>query len=158
MKYRKVVFKNALYFPNIDVNLFNGLKHYKSKGYFEKNRLYISQRGIITRLNIVKTGFFIFLKGYKSRSVFVNFCFSFYKDDFYIFILVRSLKVGPIRSNVLEKEIPKPSLYKFKDRQRFEVLKRVNIGDNGFKDPSFWESTEKRPYVPEDRLYEPVES
>ncbi len=137
MKYRKVVFKNALYFPNIDVNLFNGLKHYKSKGYFEKNRLYISQRGIITRLNIVKTGFFIFLKGHKSRNAFANFCFSSHKNDFYIFVSARSLKAGPTRFNTSKRKTPKPGFHKPKDRQRSEVSERANIGDNGFKDPSF---------------------
>jgi len=41
LKYCEVVFEDALYFSNIDVNLFNGLKHYKSRGYLEKNRLCI---------------------------------------------------------------------------------------------------------------------
>ncbi len=40
LKYRKIIFEDALYLPDIDVNLFNGLKHYKSRGYLEKNRLY----------------------------------------------------------------------------------------------------------------------
>jgi len=40
LKYREVVFEDVLYLLNIDVNLFNNLKHYKSKGYLEKNRLY----------------------------------------------------------------------------------------------------------------------
>ena len=39
-KYCKIVFEDALYLLNIDVNLFNGLKHYKLGGYLEKNRLY----------------------------------------------------------------------------------------------------------------------
>jgi len=39
-KYCEVVFEDALYLFDIDVNLFNGLKHYKSGGYFQKNRLY----------------------------------------------------------------------------------------------------------------------
>ncbi len=41
LKYYKVVFKDALYFPDIDVNLFSGLKYYKLRGYLEKNRLCI---------------------------------------------------------------------------------------------------------------------
>jgi len=86
------------------------------------------------KLNIVKTGFFILPKGYKNCSVFINFCFSFYKDDFYIFILIRSLKVGLIRFNVLKKGISKLNFYKFINYQQSEVLKRVNIGDNSFKD------------------------
>ena len=130
------MFENILYLSNINVNLFSGLKHYKSKGYLEKNRLYIFQRGIITRLNIVKTGFFILLKGYKNRNAFTNFCFSFYRDDFYIFIPARPLKTGPIRLNVLKEGIPKSGLYKPKDRQQFEVSKGVNTGDNGFKNPN----------------------
>jgi len=40
LKYREIVFEDALYLLNIDINLFNGLKHYKLKGYLEKNRLY----------------------------------------------------------------------------------------------------------------------
>ncbi len=39
-KYCEVVFEDALYLLNINVNLFNGLKHYKSGGYLQKNRLY----------------------------------------------------------------------------------------------------------------------
>ncbi len=42
LKYREVVFEDVLYLFDIDVNLFNGLKYYKSRGYFEKNRLCIS--------------------------------------------------------------------------------------------------------------------
>ncbi len=42
LKYREIMFENALYLPNIDVNLFNNLKHYKSKDYLKKNRLYTS--------------------------------------------------------------------------------------------------------------------
>ena len=41
LKYREVVFEDVLYLFDIDVNLFNGLKYYKSRGYFEKNRLYM---------------------------------------------------------------------------------------------------------------------
>src|SRR6266566_8129013 len=69
LKYREIMFEDVLYLPDIDINLFNGLKHYKSKGYFEKNKLCTFQGGIIARLNIVKTGFFIPLKGYKSCSI-----------------------------------------------------------------------------------------
>ncbi len=130
------MFKNALYLFDIDINLFSGLKYYKSRGYLEKNRLYIFQGEIIARLNIIKTGFFILLKGYKSRNVFTNFCFNFYRDDFYIFIPVRPLKAGSTRPNVLEKGIPKPGLHRFKDCQRSEVSKGVKIEDNSFKDPS----------------------
>src|SRR6266566_3422957 len=152
------MFEDALYLLNIDVNLFNGLKHYKLGGYLEKNRLYTSQRGIIVRLNIIKTDFFILLKGYKSRSAFANFCFSFYKDDFYILVLARPLKAGPIRLNALEGGTPKPGLYRFKDCQQSEVSKGINIKDNGFKDPSSWESIERGPRMPEDRPYKLIES
>jgi len=152
------VFKNVLYLLDIDVNLFSDLKYYKSGGYLEKNRLYMFQRGIIARLNIVKTGFFISLKGYKSRNAFVNFCFSFYRNDFYISISARPLKVGPIRSNALKGGTPKLNLYRPKDRQRFKVLKGVNTGDNGFRDPSSWESIEGGLRMSEDRLCELVES
>ncbi len=41
LKYREIMFEDALYLLNIDVNLFNGLKHYKSKDYLKKNRLYM---------------------------------------------------------------------------------------------------------------------
>ncbi len=136
LKYCEIVFKNVLYLLNIDVNLFNGLKHYKSGGYLKKNRLYISQRGIITKLNIVKIGFFILLKSYKNCNAFANFCFNFYKDDFYILIPIRPLKVGPIKPNVLKRRTPKPNLYRSKDRQQSKVSKEVNIRDNGFKDPN----------------------
>ncbi len=109
-------------------------------------------------MNIVKTGFFILLKGHKSCNVFINFCFSFYRNDFYIFIPVRSLKAGPTRFNASERGTPKPSLHKLKDRQRSEVSEGVKTKDNGFKDLNSWESTERGPYVFEDRLYEFVES
>ena len=89
------------------------------------------------RLNIVKTNFFIFLKGYKSSSTFINFCYSSHKNDFYIPILTKPLKIGPNKSNVLEGVTSKSSLYRSKDRQQFEILKRINTGNNGFKDLSF---------------------
>src|SRR6266566_7867282 len=41
LKYREEVFENVLYLLDININLFNGLKHYKSRGYLEKNRLYM---------------------------------------------------------------------------------------------------------------------
>jgi len=98
------------------------------------------------------------LKGYKSRSIFINFCFSFYRDDFYIFILVKPLKIGPIRFSVLKGGTLKLGFYRFKDRQRSKVLERVNIGDNGFKNLSSWESIEGRSCISEDRPYELVKS
>ena len=109
-------------------------------------------------MNIVKTGFFILLKNYKSRSTFINFYFSSYKNDFYIFISVRPLKVGFIRLNVLKRETSKSNLHKPKDYQRSEVSKRVNIKNNGFKDSNSWKSTKRELYMPEDRPYKPVES
>jgi len=116
------------------------------------------QGGTITKLNIVKTGFFIFLKGPKSSGVFANFCYGFYRDDFYIFIPAKPLKVGFNKSNVLEGVIPKLSLYRSKDRYRSVVSTGVTIGNNGFKDFNSWKSIERGPRVPEDRPCEPVES
>ncbi len=158
LKYREIMFENALYLLDIDINLFNGLKHYKSKDYLEKNRLYIPQRKIIARLNIIKTGFFILLKSYKSNSAFTNFCYSFYKDNFYIPISAKLLKVGSNKSNALKRITSKSSPYKPKDYQQSEVLKRINIGNNDFKDFNSWESIERGPHMPEDRPCKPVES
>src|SRR6266566_759658 len=152
------MFEDVLYLFDININLFNGLKHYKSGGYLQKNRLCILQGGTIAKLNIVKTGFFILLKKPKNNSVFANFYYGFYKDDFYIFISARSLKIGFNKSNALERITPKLSLHKPKDRHRSVVSEGVTIGNNGFKDFSSWESTEKGPHIPEDRPYEPVES
>jgi len=109
-------------------------------------------------LNIVKTGFFISLKGYKSRSAFINFCFNSYKDDFYILVPARSLKAGPIKPNVLKRGTSKLGLHKPKDRQRSKVSEGVKTGDNGFKEPSSWESIKRGPCISEDRFYEPIES
>ncbi len=109
-------------------------------------------------MNIVKTGFFILLKGPKSNGAFANFYYGSYKDDFYIFIPARPLKIGPNKSNVSKKVTPKPSPYKPKDRHRSVVSERITTGNNGFKDPSSWESTERGPRVPEDRPYKFVES
>ena|SRR6266699_2757727 len=103
-------------------------------------------------------GFFIFLKDYKSYNAFTNFCFNSYKDDFYIPVPARLLKAGPIRFNISKKGIPKPGFHRIKDRQRSEISKGVNIGDNGFKDLSSWESTEEGFYMSEDKFYKPVES
>ncbi len=109
-------------------------------------------------MNIVKTGFFIPLKGPKSSSAFANFCYSFYKDNFFILIPIRPLKVGPNKSNVLEGVTPKPDPYRPEDRHRSEVSEGVNIGDNGFKDLRSWESIEEGFCISEDRPYEPIES
>ena len=152
------MFEDALYLPNINVNLFNGLKHYKAEGYLEKNRLYTPQEKTITILNIAKTGFFVLLKGQKSRSAFANFYYNSHKDDFYIPIPARPLKTGPTRFNASKKVTPKPGLHRPKDRHRSMVLERVTTGNNGFKDPSSWESIKGGLYMSEDRLCEPVES
>ncbi len=103
-------------------------------------------------------GFFIPLKGLKSNSVFINFCYSFYKDDFFIFILVKPLKVRFNKLNVLEGVTLKLGFYRSKDRHRSEVSEGINIGDNSFKDPKSWESIERGPYMPEDRPCELIES
>src|SRR6266566_2536852 len=112
------MFEDVLYLFDININLFNGLKHYKSGGYLQKNRLYTLQGGTIAKLNIVKTGFFIPLKGLKSSGVFVNFCYGFYKDDFYISIPARSLKTGPNKFNALERVTSKLGPHRPKDRHR----------------------------------------
>ncbi len=38
-KFCEVVFEDVLYFFDIDVNLFNGLKYYKLRDYLQKNKL-----------------------------------------------------------------------------------------------------------------------
>src|SRR6266699_1743994 len=110
------------------------------------------------KLNIAKTGFFISLKGHKSNSAFANFYYSFYKDDFFIPIPVRPLKIEPNKFNASEGVTPNLNLYRLKDCHRFEVSNGVNIGNNGFKDLNSWESIEKGHRMPEDRLYEPIKS
>ncbi len=82
------------------------------------------------------------MKGYKSSSVFINFCYRSYKDDFYILILAKPLKVELNKFNILKGVILKLSLYKLKDCQWSEVLERVDIRNNGFKDFNSWESVE----------------
>ncbi len=116
------------------------------------------QGGIIAKLNIVKTVFFMLLKGLKNSGVFANFYYGFYKDDFYIFIPAKPLKVGLNKFNALERITPKPGLYKSKDCHRSVVSKRVITRNNSFKDSSSWEFIEKGPRIPEDRPYKLVES
>ncbi len=133
-KYYKIVFEDVLYLFNIDVNLFNSLKHYKSGGYFQKNRLYTSQEKIITKLNIAKIGFFIPLKRPKNNGAFANFYYGSYKDDFYILIPARPLKIGSNKPNASKRVTPKPGPHRLKDRHRSVVSKRVTTGNNSFKD------------------------
>ncbi len=98
------------------------------------------------------------MKGFKSSSVFANFYYGSYKDDFYILIPIRFLKVGPNKSNTLEQVTPKPGPYRFKDCHWFMVLEGVTIENNGFKDLSFWESIERGLCMSENRFCELVES
>ncbi len=109
-------------------------------------------------MNIAKTGFFIPLKKLKNSGAFTNFYYNSYKDDFYIFISVRPLKVGPNKSNTSEEVIPKPGPHRSKDCHQSIVSEGVTIGNNGFKDLSSWESIERGLRILEDRPYEPVES
>ena len=99
--------------------------------------MYTPQRGTIAKLNIVKTGFFIPLKGPKSSGAFANFCYGFYRDDFYILIPVRPLKAGLNKLNALEGVTLKLGLYRPKDRHWSVVSEGVTTGNNGFKNSNF---------------------
>jgi len=98
------------------------------------------------------------LKGPKNNGVFTNFYYGSHRDDFYILISARPLKAGSNKFNASEKVILKPGPHKLKDRHRSIVLEEITIGNNGFKDLSSWESIEKGPRIPEDRLCKLVES
>jgi hypothetical protein len=56
------VLKDALYFPQLNVNIVSGLIHYISGGCFIKNHLYLKDRSCIAALDIEKHGFFFHVK------------------------------------------------------------------------------------------------
>ena len=64
-KYRGVALQNALYIPSMDLNIFSGLRHYRSGGYVAKNKLFWSSGAPLATLEIEKSGFFLPIKGVK---------------------------------------------------------------------------------------------
>jgi len=87
-----------------------------------------------------------------------TFITTFTKINFYILIPVKPLKAGPNKPNISKRVTPKSNPHKPKDYQQSKVSKKVNIRNNGFKDPSSWESIEGGLRISEDRPYKPVES
>ena len=63
-KYRTVSLHSVLLIPQLDVNIFSGIKHYAAGGSLGYNRLYGSNRKPFALLNFAQSCFFLSLKGY----------------------------------------------------------------------------------------------
>ena len=63
-KYRTVSLHSVLLIPQLDVNIFSGIKHYAAGGSLGYNRLYGSNRKPFALLNFTQSCFFLSLKGY----------------------------------------------------------------------------------------------
>jgi hypothetical protein len=58
-KTKRLVLKEVLFVPSIDISIFSGLRHYNAGGYLFRNTLYKADQQPIIRLDPFKTGFFI---------------------------------------------------------------------------------------------------
>ena len=63
-KYRTVTLHGVLLIPQLDVNIFSGIKHYAAGGSLGYDRLYGNNRKPFALLNFVQSRFFLTLKGY----------------------------------------------------------------------------------------------
>lgn len=71
-KFRSVQLQNALYIPGIDLNIFSRDRHYRSRGYLTRNKLFWRSGAPLATLNTEKTGFFLPLKGIKPPTAFYS--------------------------------------------------------------------------------------
>lgn len=62
-KYTTLTLKNALYLPTFDLNIFSGVRHYKSGGYLIKSTLVGSHKKPIGLINFQKHQFFLQIQG-----------------------------------------------------------------------------------------------
>ena len=60
--FTKLTLKNALYFPDVDINIVSGPRHYKAGGTLIKETLYGANRKPCGSLNVAKHGFFLELQ------------------------------------------------------------------------------------------------
>ena len=63
--YITLTLQNALYLPNLDVNIVSGQKHYKAGGVLIKETLYGTDKKPCGALNVKKHGFFLTIEGKK---------------------------------------------------------------------------------------------
>ena len=63
--YITLTLQNALYLPNLDVNIVLGQKHYRAGGVLIKETLYGTDKKPCGALNVKKHGFFLTIKGKK---------------------------------------------------------------------------------------------
>ena len=57
--------QNALYLPNLDINIVLGQKHYRAGGVLIKETLYGTNKKLCGALNVKKYGFFLIIEGKK---------------------------------------------------------------------------------------------
>ena len=63
--YITLTLQNALYLPNLDINIVLGQKHYRAGGVLIKETLYGTDKEPCGTLNVKKYGFFLIIKGKK---------------------------------------------------------------------------------------------
>ena len=63
--YITLTLQNALYLPNLDVNIVLGQKHYRAGGVLIKETLYGTDKKPCGALNVKKHGFFLIIEGKK---------------------------------------------------------------------------------------------
>ena len=63
--YITLTLQNALYLPNLNINIVSGQKHYKADGVLIKETLYSTNKKPYGALNVKKHGFFLTIEGKK---------------------------------------------------------------------------------------------
>ena len=82
-KYRTVTLHGVLLIPQLDVNIFSGIKHYAAGGSLGYDRLYGNNRKPFALLNFMQSRFFLTLKGYPiPRTDHTHF--SYYSSSYWI--------------------------------------------------------------------------
>ena len=91
---------NALYIPQLNVNLFNRIRHYKAGGKLSHYRLYNRYNQVIGIFNFFITGFFLPLKGIETPKAHILF------NNSHTIIQAKKGKLGPSGPNISPRAYP----------------------------------------------------
>ena len=99
--YITLTLQNALYLPNLDINIVSGQKHYKAGGVLIKETLYGTDKKPYGALNVKKYGFFLIIEGKKPPIV---------NTLAYYYIVRQARELYPVRDRLVIELPKKPNI------------------------------------------------